>query len=405
MWADVLKIDEAVISVNRSFFELGGHSLRAIGLTNSIFKQFNVKITLRELFKLENISNLSKFISEAERTGHAPIAKAPEKTYYALSATQKGMYFLHEYDKASLVYNMPVVLRLDGMLDKERLVYAFNGLVARHDIFRTSFRMSDVEPVQVIHKAIDFKVAYFVAREEDVRSIMEKNIRPFDLQQAPLIRVCLVRVSEERHFLLVDTHHIVMDGSSLGILTKEFVALYKGVTLPDVTLQYRDYTEWEQTADRQVEMKNQQKFWIDEFADGIPKLDLPADLERPLIRTYEGSSVGFTIDKEQTDKLRSLAEKEGATMFIVLLSAFNILLSKLSGQKDIVVGTSSAGRQHDDLKNVVGLFLETIPLRNHPEDNLSFYAFLRDVRDRTLRCFDNRYFPYEDVFGALQIDR
>ena len=405
IWSEVLKLEEAAISVNKSFFELGGHSLKAIELANKILKELGVEILLDDVFEHTDILSQCKLIEASERSTYASITKAEPKAYYALSPTQKGMYFLHEYDRLSLAYNMPRVIKLEGGLNNEKLVWVFNKLIERHEIFRTSFEMINGEPAQVIADEVNPEIEYFQAKEAEVRPIMEKLIRPFDLQKAPLLRVGVVEINPQVHFLMVDIHHIIMDGTSYGILIKEFAALYSNETLPPQKLQYKDYTAWQQGEARADEIKKQNNFWVQEFSDGIPTLELPTDFTRPLVQSHEGSTIDFNINTEETRKLKSIAEAEGATLYMALLTVYNIMLAKLSGQDDIVVGTSIASRNHDDLKNILGLFLDTLPLRNYPKPDISFKNFLKEIKSKTLRCFDNHAYDYEAVANQLNIKR
>lgn len=396
IWAEVLHLPASQISYTKSFFEQGGHSLRAMMLTSKLLREFGVAVPLQKIFESKNIRSLSRYIAGAESSLFSHIAKTEKKEYYVLSPTQKAIYFLHEYDKDSLAYNMPRVLKIEGKLNKDRLRESFEQLIERHEILRTRFEVVNDEPVQLIADRIDFRIEYFQAKEEEVRSIMEALIRPFDLKKAPLIRVGLIEINPQEHFLMVDTHHIAMDGTSNGVLIREFTTLYnKEENLPPVQLSYKDYAEWKDSAAHLKKIARQKEFWNNEFSDGIPVLELPTDFERPLIKSQEGATIDFTIGAEDTARIKGLAEKESATLYMVLLSAYYIMLSKLSGQEDIVVGTSLAGREHDDLKNMMGIFLATLPLRNTPRSGMRYADFLRSVKERTVACFENQAYQYE----------
>lgn len=405
IWAEVLKIEKEKIGIHTSFFELGGHSLKAMILVNKIGKEWATEIPLKEIFIHKTISGLAKVIGILERSGYLSINKAVPANHYALTMTQSRLYFLHEFDKTSLVYNQPRIIKLTGILDKERLRDAFNKLVARHEVFRTSFDTVDGNPVQLIADRIDFAIDYFTAPEKEVLSIVEKIIRPFDLQQAPLIRAALITISPLEHFLVVDTHHIIMDGTSNGILVKEFAALYNNEELPPMNLHYKDYAEWKQGEEYKKNIVKQEEFWINEFAGGIPVLELPVDFPRPLIKDHHGAAIDFELSPAETKKIRAIAAGEDATLFMILLSVYNILLAKVSNQDDIVIGAPIAGREHADLENLIGMFVFAHPLRNRPKGDLHYRQFLNEVKSKTLLCFQNQGYQFEAPVYDLNSER
>ena len=293
IWSDVLKIDRKQISVNRSFFELGGHSLKATLLVNKIFKELKVEVPLKEVFNRQDIISLGKFIENTEKSKYSKIEKAIVKDHYKLSSAQKRLFFLYEFDKASLAYNMPQVAKLEGKIDRERLNNAFNKLIARHESLRTSFEVINDEAVQKISDQINFEIEYFHSDENEVQQVIKDFIRPFDLSKAPLIRAGLIETSPEEHILMVDMHHIITDGISQGILIKDFMALYNNEELPELKLQYKDYAEWQQSEGQQEKIAKQKAFWLNEFADELTTLELPTDFKRPSIKSYEGDAVRF----------------------------------------------------------------------------------------------------------------
>ncbi|MEO5564843.1 MAG: amino acid adenylation domain-containing protein, partial [Chitinophagaceae bacterium] len=405
VWAEVLKTDPENISVEKNFFELGGHSLRAIELVNKIHKEMGVEISLDDIFEHNDIISLSKLILAADKNEFIPILKTEPNTYYASSSTQKGMFFLNELDKQSLAYNMPRVIKLEGALNKDKINKVFNQLVARHEIFRTSFEIVNEVPVQKVADQVDFKIEEFQFKQEEIELMKKKFIRPFDLKKPPLLRAGLIKVNANEHFLVVDVHHIIMDGTSNGILIKEFVDLYNDRKLPEQKLQYKDYTEWLQSPARQQEISKQREFWLKEFSGGMPVMELPADFSRPLIKSHEGSTIDFNLSVAETLKIKSIEESEGCTFFMVLISMYYILLAKITGQEDVVVGASVSSRKHEDLKEMLGLFLDTIPIRNYPKKNTSFRNFLKAVKTKTLSCFDNQSYQYEELADELNVKR
>ena len=219
------------------------------------------------------------------------------------------------------------------------------------------------------------------------------------------MRAGLIKVSEQVHILMVDVHHIIADGISLEVLIKDFMMLYHDDQLPVLTLQYRDYSEWQQGEQYRSDLSRQKSFWQSAFSEGVSFLQLPFDFPRPSVKGHAGSRVNFRLTREVTSQLKMLAEDEESTLFMVLLSIYTIFLSKISNQEEIVVGTPTSGRTHADLQNIVGMFVNTLPVGVCAMGEYSFRHFLRTVRKTTVDCFDHQGYPYEDLIELLQIER
>ncbi|MCE7996918.1 MAG: amino acid adenylation domain-containing protein, partial [Roseivirga sp.] len=405
IWSEILGIDPSGIGVDQNFFELGGHSLRATVAVNKIRKELEVEVSLRDFFKHTDIRSLARHVLQQDQLGETNIPKAVDKEHYVLSSAQKRQYFLQQFDLSSVTYNMPQVMRLKGTLDLDRLRVAFQSLLDRHESFRTSFVMLDEEPVQIIAKELTFNLEVYETNEEEANGIVRDFVRTFDLRQAPLLRAGVIRLSDEEYILMTDMHHIISDGVSMSILSEEFMKLYQGVALPELKLQYKDYSEWQQGEEAREKLSEARNFWLDTFEELPETLKLPTDHARPAVRSFAGSGVGFSISKTETEALRALAQDAGTTMFMTLLSVFNVLLSRLSNQQDIVIGTPTAGRFHDDLSGIVGMFVNTLPLRNYPSGEKSFASFLAEVKTATLGAFDHQEYQYENLIDELQLAR
>lgn len=388
------------------FFDIGGDSLKAMTMLARIRKVFDVELSMNAFFDRSTISELSEYIRSVKPgTTAASIPEAEIKPYYRLSSAQKRLYFLYHLEEASLAYNLPIAVILKGNIDKGRIAETFNKLVARHESLRTSFETIDGMPVQKIAEQLQLQVEYYHTGEEDINALVERFIRPFDLSNAPLLRAGLITIGVQEHLLVADMHHIITDGTANTALIREFISLYNNEQLPALKIQYKDYAEWQQCDEQQQQIAKQKDFWLNQFAEEISILDLPADFARPLIKTYQGSVISFELGAAETTKLRSIAEAEGATMFMVLLCVYNVLLSKLCNVEDVVVGTPVAGRNHADLENVIGMFVNTLPLRSYPKGELSFTEFLADVKSRVLSCLDHQAYPYEELIDELKVER
>ena len=405
LWSKVLSIDPANISTTVSFFSLGGHSLKAATLVNKIAKQLRVEVPLKEVFRHQDIKNLSAFILSQHQSAYEGISPAVEQDYYPLSSSQRRMYFLQSYDPVSVVYNMPQVVKLAGALDRKHLEGVFSQLIGRHESLRTSFGVVEGEAVQVVHKQVDFALEYHQTEESAAPALIREFVRPFDLQQASQFRVGLVKLSEQAHLLLVDMHHIISDGVSQGQLIQDFMALYQGKALPGLDIQYKDYAVWQQSDEQQLRLKAQRQFWRDEFAHQVSVLDLPTDRSRPVALSHRGAYQSCLLDQEETNRLKALSQEAGATLYMTMLSVFNVLLSKLSRQEDITIGTPVAGRDHAEVEGVIGMFVNTVVLRNYPKGGMSFRQFLTEVKRKVLGCFAHQGYGYEELIEELGIPR
>ncbi|MCL2163373.1 MAG: amino acid adenylation domain-containing protein [Oscillospiraceae bacterium] len=393
------------VGINDNFFDLGGHSLKAMAVISKIHKELNVEIPLRELFKNPTIKGLGDYITGAGASPYSAIEPVETKEYYETSSAQKRMWLLQQYDIDSMGYNIPSVMIIDGRLDTNRMESAFSALGARHEAIRTSFDMIDGEIVQRIAEQIDFNIEYSVSCEEEIDEKIKGFIRPFDLSKAPLLRIGLIKTSESRSYLLFDMHHIVSDGVSVAVLTREFTALYEGCDLKPQRIQYKDFSEWQNKFIKSQNILEQEKYWMERFSNDIPVLNLPLDYARPAIQSFEGGNAAFLLDRDLTERLNNLARETGATLYMVLLSAISILLSKYTGQKDVIVGSPIAGRPHADLENIIGMFVNTLAMRNYPAGGKTYVEFLNEVKENALKAYENQDYQFEELVDKLNLRR
>ncbi|UCH94711.1 MAG: amino acid adenylation domain-containing protein, partial [Candidatus Aminicenantes bacterium] len=421
IWAEVLKIEKEKIGIDADFFELGGHSLRATILISKIHKTFNVKIPLAELFKTPTIRELSGYIKKLTTDRYSSIPGAEKKEYYELSSAQKRLYILQEIELTGTSYNIPMMLKVEGELNPELLENTFRKLIDRHASFRTSFEMINEKPVQKIHQQVDFKINYSRPTNNDqVEEIIANFVKPFNLSKAPLMRVGLIELQhtpaahrgrpskegkEQKYILMVDIHHIITDGTSMDLLVKEFTAYYVGEELSPIRLHYKDYAGWQNSKEQKEAIKQQETYWQKQFAGEIPVLKLPVDYPRPAIQSFAGNVVSFQLDPRQTRALNTLALEKGISLYILLLTITNVFLSKLSNQEDIVIGTPIAARRHTDLERIIGMFVNTLAMRNYPIGHKTFKHFLQEVKERTLEAFENQEYQFEDLVEKVTVKR
>jgi amino acid adenylation domain-containing protein/FkbM family methyltransferase len=405
IWSEILGIGGDTISTDADFFELGGHSIKAAIFVSRIHKDFDVKLPLAEIFTTPTIRDLARYIQKAAEDKFVSIPEAPRSEAYPLSAAQNRLFVLQRMEPASTVYNLPQVVLLEGDVDMEKLSGTFGKMIQRHESLRTSFQLREGLPVQVVKEAVDFEVARVDVPEEELSAAIADFIRPFDLAQPPLMRVRIATVKPGRHILMLDLHHIISDGASNEIFVSEFSALYAGMRLPALKLKYKDYAYWQQSPQQREQMNVQREYWIERFKGDIPVLVLPTDYKRPRIQSFEGDAVHFSIPAEAAEELKALALQENATKFMLLLAIVNVILCRLSGQEDIVVGTPLAGRRHADLQPIIGMFVNTVALRNAPSLDKSFIEFLNDVKKSTVEAFENQDYQYEELVDQVVANR
>jgi len=422
-WAAVLHMNESLIGVDDDFFKMGGHSLKAAVLAAAIHKTFNVKLSIRQVFAYPTLGKQAEYIKGAEKVRFAAIRPAPAKEYYRLSSAQKRMYFMTQLDKNSTLYNEQLMEVYYELTDKEKLEQAFKKLIQRHESLRTSFHQVEGEAVQKIHDypgvEDEFKIEYYESAEDGMISspqegkewtrvtglpfqdVVEQFVQPFDLSIPPLIRVGLIKIMETHQVLMVDIHHIVFDGLSLVIMLEELRKLYDGEELAPISIQYKDFAEWSRQDEQIKEIEKQENFWLREFSGEIPRLNLPLDFPRPAKMTFDGDTLTSELNAERVQNIYRAAQINGATLFMVLLAVYDILLAKLSGQEEIIVGTVTAGRGHADLQKIIGMFVNTLALRNFPTGRKTFREFLAELKEKTLAAFDNQDYQFDQLVGKV----
>ena len=397
IWKSVLELEE--ISIVDKFFDIGGNSLNALELVAEIKKKFNIEIGIRQIFEMPSIKEQAEYIKENHRLEDTKFTASQKKDYYPLSYAQKRMYILSQKKEIGTSYNMTSAIKITGNLDLDKTINCFNEILRRHEILRTCFVMVDGKVMQKIEEDVQLSLEYEVVKEKDVANRIALFIKEFDLSKAPLFRLKLMKINPNEHILVLDMHHIIFDGYSIKILIEEFKKLYSGENLDPLEFQYRDYSEW-QTKQFMTDSE-QERYWINKYKTLPPVLDIPTDYPRPSIMKYEGASYSFEISKEVTERLREMSKENNTTMFMNLIAIYNIFLSKLTGQEDIVVGLPIAGREHSETQKIMGLFLNTLALRNQPNKDKKFLSFLNEVRENAVKAYENADYPFEMLLEKI----
>jgi acyl transferase domain-containing protein/acyl carrier protein len=409
IWQRFFGIKE--VGIHDDFFELGGDSLKMITIISKIQKVLDIEIPISEFFAKPTIEGLTQYISRAQKSEYYSITPIEKKEYYELSSPQKRLYILQQLDRGSVAYNDNYVITLEGRFEPTRLKQAFQSLIRRHEILRTAFILSNEKPVQVVYELVDFRLEFETGSDnsasplEHFKERIARFVRPFDLARAPLLRVRMITNSELKYILLLDMHHIITDGVSYDILVRELMAVYGGNTLAPLPIQYKDYALWSEKLHRSSTLRQQELFWLKQFDGEIPVLDIATDFPRPPMQSFKGETLKFELTEEITASLKKLATDTRTTLFMLLLGMYNVFLAKLTSLEDIVVGTPVAGRRHPDLENIMGIFINTLALRNFPAAEKRFTNFLEDLKQRTVEAFENQDFQFDELVEKLAIER
>jgi amino acid adenylation domain-containing protein len=421
IWTQVLGVKR--IGVNDNFFDLGGHSLRMTQVVSRLSKAFQVELPLRALFEIPTVSGLAQRIETIRQAGEGPqVAQpqpAPRDGRLPLSFAQQRLWFVDQLDPGGSVYNLPVAARLKGHLDVAVLEQSMNEVVRRQESLRTSFDVEDGQPVQVITPSlsvtfpvVDLRGLPAASREaEALRLAQADALRPFDLRRAPLLRVTLLALGEGDWVLLLNQHHIISDTWSSGVLLQEMSALYESLSarrpspLPEVRLQYADYAHWQRQWLQGEALEAQLSYWRGQLAGAPAALQLPTDRPRPPVLNSRGGRETFTLPESLSNELVDLSRREGVSLFMLLLAAFQVLLSRYSGQQDVCVGTPIAGRNRLEFENLIGFFVNTLVLRTDLSGNPRFRQLLGRVREVCLGAYAHQDVPLEKLVEELQPER
>jgi iturin family lipopeptide synthetase B len=409
IWAGLLGIKKEKISVKKSFFEVGGNSLNVMSLISRIHRIFDTRISLGEIFANLTIEKQAKIIKGSGEEKFTPIEPSEKRDYYALSSAQKRLYVLHMMDPESTKYNLPAIMVLAGKLDRSRFKIVMQKLINRHESLRTFFRDVNGFPVQRVNEEVDFEIEYYIAagsnNRESVQQEVSRFIRSFNLSETPLLRAGLIKIEQGKHVFMYDLHHIITDGTSRELLGKDFMLLYAGEEPIPLRIRYRDYSQWQDRPEQKEAMKQQEDYWLKEFAGEIPVFDLPTDYPRPVVKSFAGDMVNFEISTDVIERLKSMALAVDATLYMTLAAIYFVFLAKLSSREEILIGTPTAGRTHADLGDVIGMFINTLVLKAGPIGGMTFMEFLKEVKDKVLGAFENQSFQFENLVNKLALPR
>ena len=421
VWREVLKLEK--IGGHDNFFELGGHSLLATRVVARLRTNFNVDLPLRKLFELPTVAALAEHIDFQRRHQSGisvpPIVPVSRDLPIPLSSSQGRLWFLQKLDPGLIAYNIPATFRITGALNVPALKQALDEIVNRHEILRTRIVESDGQPSQEILPNVTIQLRVLdlshlpqgQAEAERERLSAEDTGQPYNLAEAPLMRAELLRFCDDDHFLILNFHHVVCDGSSLIIFYQELTALYesflegKDSNLPSLPVQYADYVVWQREQLQGEIVNSQLAYWKRQLGTGLAALNLPTDYERPIVQSYRGARLTKTLSEELSKGLKDLSRREGVTLFMTLLATLDILLSRHTGQEDIIVGSTIAGRNRPETDGLIGFFINALALRTDLSGNPTFPELLKRVREVCLDAYTNQDLPFERVVEEINPQR
>jgi len=421
VWAEVLELER--VGIHDDFFALGGDSLTATQVMARLFDVFHVDLGLRSLFETPTVAALAESVNTATRGGafSESLALMPRTRpeLLPLSFAQQRLWFLEQLESAGDAYHIPVIFRIRGRLDVPALERVIDEIVRRHESLRTTFHVVSGEAVQVISSPrhlplplINLSDLPEERREAEAVLLSTEQVQlKFDLTTGPLVRARLLRLSEEEHVLQITLHHLIADGWSVGVLARETRALYEAFThdkpspLPDLAAQYADFALWQREWLKGDLLESQVAYWREQLGGALTAIELPTDHVRPPAQSFHGARIDFEFSSSLVAALHKLSRREGATIFMTLLTAYSILLSRYADQEDVVVGTPIANRHQRELEEMIGFFVNTLALRVNVQPELTFRDLLRNVRETTLNAYANQDVPFERLVEELQPPR
>jgi amino acid adenylation domain-containing protein len=415
IWAEVLKVDR--VGRNDNFFELGGHSLVVIQMLSRVRQAIGVEVSLKVVFDQPTLAEFAAGIDEVAKgiSELPPLVPITREGPVDLSFAQQRLWFLTQFEGASEAYHIPLGLRLKGELNREALTRALGRIVERHESLRTTFARVDGRPVQVIgepEKGLQLREHDLSGRssaEEELAALAKREAtESFDLESGPLVRGRLIRMGETDHALLLTMHHIVSDGWSVGVLAEEMSALYGAYVrgeednLPPHPIQYADYAEWQRESLSGEVWTRQAEYWKRALLGAPGLLELPADRPRPAEQDYTGGTVGIELGEGLTRELKALSQRHGTTLYMTLMAGWGALLSRLSRQEEVVVGTPVANRTRKEIEGLIGFFVNTLALRIDAGGSPTVVELLERVKARVLEAQENQDIPFEQVVEITQ---
>ena len=406
----LIQIIEKILNISNvsmldTLMSLGGDSLSAISLSTKISTTFNVHVNIKNLLEF-TIKDLSNYINNnAETSKIIKIERTEEKEYYPLSSAQRRIYYNTKMiNEQNTVYNLSGGILADKKLDKNKIKSIFEKIIERHSILRTSFVINENEIMQKVSDNISFDIPVFYNSSNEIKNILNNFSKPFNLEKCPLFRIEIHYIDNKKTLLLFETHHIIMDGTSLNNLIIEFSRLFNGENLKTIPIDYKDYSIWENNYNNSEAVLPMENYWIEKFKDSdFSELNLPYDFKQSVNRSYNGNKITKVLNEKLFIKLSEIARINGVSPYMLFLSAFFILLYKYTNQNDITIGIPFANREFNETKRMLGMFVNNIVARGKINPDVSFKDFLDEIKNQELNDLSNGSYPFDMLVKKLGI--
>ncbi|MGN7811046.1 amino acid adenylation domain-containing protein [Flavobacterium sp. 22076] len=417
IWQEILSLKE--VGIHDNFFELGGHSMKAMKLISKIKQEFNINFKISEIFIHPTLLSQAEQIVSQEKNFNDTIPLLKKETSYPVSFAQRRLLPLSQIKESSVAYNMPMKLVINGY-DPDLFIEALHAVVERHEILRTVFQEDANGNFRQFVKTneelgLKIKTYDFTKNQNPYKEVFDyvskDSLEPFDIKRGPLVRFALLKTAENTFVFYSNFHHIIFDGWSYKVLKKDIEVFYNAFKnlekplLPDLRIQYKDFTAWQLKTIEGNEYKNQKNFWLNQFQGEIPQLNLSFADKRPNFKTYNGSMLTYLIKEENFESFVKLTNTTGSTPFLNLLGIAAMVLYKNSLQKEIIIGSPVSGRVHPDLDDQVGFYVNTLPLRIFLEEDKTYQDFIETIKETVLSCFDNQSYPFDILTEDLNQGR
>lgn len=403
IWGEILGYNK--INIHDNFFSLGGDSIMAVQIIDNLKRELNLQINLNEFLKNPTLYEMSSLVSkDSEKNIYSKFQKTKKSNdgYYKASYAQKRMYVSSVLEENSIGYNMFGAFRITGEFNLERAEKVINNIIKRHESLRTSFEFKNEDLYQKVNEniSVDFTV---ISGKVDIKDAINSFICEFDLKNAPLIRVNVIKVNSKEHIMVIDMHHIISDGTSLNIFVKEFTQIYNGETLELPKYQYRDFSEWQNSVYNSTEFLKQKQFWLKKFQVIPQTLKLPMKQNAKDVK-HIGGSINLNIDVNLTKDIIQNSNIYKTSVYNYFLMVLNILLKKITRDTRVVIGTVTSGRNFREVQGIIGMFVNTIPLINYIYDDQTIEQLLNKITQNSFEAFSNEDFPYNELIKELPVD-
>ncbi|MGB3468632.1 MAG: amino acid adenylation domain-containing protein, partial [Cyclobacteriaceae bacterium] len=419
IWKKILQLDRTGVEDN--FFVLGGDSLNMIKLSNEYWKELSVKLPLKDFFEHTTIASQAELIKSQNNADFVKIEEVPLQENYAISDAQRRLWVLSQFEQnGAEAYNIPRNISLSKEINIANFVKAIEATIDRHEILRTVFKENESGEIRqwiISREELDFKIDFFdygkkTGQKELVQTyIKEDGYKTFDFEKGPLIRAALFRMENDDYIFYYNMHHIISDGWSTEVLTADLLKFYEAYQsdsippLKELRIQYKDYSAWQLAQLKEKSFEDHKSYWLNSLSGELPILDLPTSTTRPVIKTNNGYSLATYIDKSTLTSLKNYSHNNGGSLFIGLLASWNVLMNSYTSQNDIIIGTPVAGRDHADLEDQIGFYVNTLPLRNVIDPESSFNDVYKQIKNNTLESYSHQMYPFDRLVEDLNLKR